>query len=58
MATPLVLMKKRKGCSGKGLQKMKDPEGKPGMKELMSDGKLISMTVSSINVSYYGAVLA
>jgi len=51
-------MKKRKGCSGKGLQKMKYPEGKPGMKELMSDGKLISMTVSSINVSYHGAVLA
>jgi len=42
-----VLKKKKKGCSGKDLQKK---EGfKSGMKERVGDGKLISMTVSGIN---------
>jgi len=42
-----VLKKKKKGCSGKDLQK----GFKPGMKEKVGDGKLIiiSMTVSGIN---------
>ena len=44
-----VLKKKKKGCSGKDLQK----KGgfKSGMKERVGDGKLIiiSMTVSGIN---------
>jgi len=44
-----VLKKKKKGCSGKDLQKRKVL--KSGMKERVGDGKLIiiSMTVSGVN---------